>query len=73
MQAADIMLHLQDELDPKAASELESEIHSIPGVIAARFNKPHLLVVSYDPDDLRSETLLSHVQSKGYIAQLVGM
>ena len=62
-----------DKLEIRQQQELESEVRGVEGVIAPRFNQPHLLVVSYNPDTTGSSKLLSVVKAKGYSAQLVGM
>lgn len=73
MQNTDIMIHINELLDDNQRQQLESQLREIPGVIAPRFNKPHLLLVSYDLECTHSFKLLHLVKSKGYQAQLVGL
>jgi hypothetical protein len=73
LQTTDVMIHIDAQLDLSQQQAIESELRGIEGVIAPRFNKPHLLVVSYDSDVTNASVLLKAVKDKGYQAQLVGM
>ena len=73
MQSTDVMIHINESLDEASQQEIESELRSIKGVIAPRFNKLHLLVVAYDAELTSSPALLKHVIGKGYHAQLIGL
>ena len=73
MQPTDIMIHINESLAENKQQELESELRSVEGVIAPRFNKPHLLIVAYNTELTSSPELLKHVINKGYQAQLVGL
>ncbi|MEW8628044.1 MAG: ATP-binding protein [Candidatus Thiodiazotropha sp.] len=73
MNSTDIMIHINESLTEANQQELELEMRNIEGVIASRFNKPHLLVVAYDAELIGSPELLKHVMRKGYHAQLVGL
>ena len=73
MQTTDIMIHINDPLDPGQQQALEMELRGIDGVIAPRFNKPHLLVISYNSDVTSTAVLLKAVKDRGYQAQAVGM
>ena len=73
METCDIMIHIDESLAQIKQQELESELRSIEGVIAPRFNKPHLLVIAYDTMRTDSPALLKHVTDKGYQAQLVAL
>ena len=73
MQTTDIMIHINGTLDAAQQQAIESELREIEGVIAPRFDQPHLLVVLYDSDTTSSSALLNAVKGKGYQAQLVGL
>ncbi|MES9858722.1 MAG: ATP-binding protein [Sedimenticola sp.] len=73
MQASDIMIHIDENLMGSEQQELETTVRELEGVIAPRFNKEHLFLVSYNPDKINSSELLSTVKASGYKAQLVGM
>ncbi len=73
MQFVDTMIHINESLAVANRQELEADLRSLEGVIAPRFNKPHLLVVAYDAEATSSPVVLKHVIEKGYQAQLVGL
>ena len=73
MQTTDIMIHINEPLDATQRQAIESELREIEGVIAPRFDQPHLLVILYDSESTNSSTLLNVVKSKGYQAQLIGL
>jgi len=74
MYINDVVLHVNETLDPNARHELEDQMRSIDGVICPRFNErtPHLMMVAYDPDRLRTGDVLNEVRRKGYHAQHCG-
>lgn len=73
MQTTDIMIHIDEILDTNQQQAIETELRAIEGVIAPRFNKPHLLVISYNSDSTNTLALLKAVKDKGYKAQVVGL
>lgn len=73
MQAADIIIHINDNLNINQKHDVESQLRGIEGVIAPRFNKDHLLVIYFNLNKTNSSVLLNKVQSTGYQAQLVGL
>ena len=73
MDTSDVMIHIDGELDDSQRAALENGMLDADGVIASRFNKPHLLMVSFDPVKIGSKALLQIVQEKGHAGQLVGL
>jgi hypothetical protein len=73
MQTTDILIHINEQLEINQQQYVESELRNIDGVIAPRFNKPHLLLISYNSDKTSASKLFDAVKLKGYRAQLVGM
>ncbi|MEW6514987.1 MAG: ATP-binding protein [Pseudomonadota bacterium] len=73
MHTPDITIHIDQTLDTVTQQGLESSMREIDGVIAPRFNLPHMLVVLYNSEKTNPAALLDAVRSKGYQAQLVGM
>ncbi|MBK5963973.1 hypothetical protein CCR95_07695 [Thiocystis minor] len=73
MQTTDIMIHIDETLDTVQQQALESRIRGLQGVIAPRFNKPHLLLVAYNPDRTSSAVLLDAVKARGYTGRMVGL
>jgi hypothetical protein len=73
MHTPDITIHINQTLDAVSQQALETTMREIDGVIAPRFNLPHMLVVLYNSDKTSPAVLLNAVRSKGYQAQLVGL
>lgn len=73
MQTPEIMIHINEQLNLDQQQAIESAMREIDGVIAPRFNLPHMLVILYDADKIDSATLLDAIKSQGYQAQLVGL
>jgi hypothetical protein len=73
MHTPDIIIHIKQELDQEKQQALETSMREIDGVIAPRFNLPHMLVVLYNSERTTPAALLDVVKSKGYQAQLVGL
>lgn len=73
MHTPDITIHINESLDVTKQEALETAIREIDGVIAPRFNLPHMLVVLYDSEITSPVILLDAVRNKGYQAQLVGL
>ena len=73
MHTPDITIHINESLDAKKQEALEATMREIDGVIAPRFNLPHMLVVVYNSERTSPAVLLNAVTSKGYQAQLVGL
>lgn len=73
MHTPDITIHIDQTLDVAAQQALETSMREIDGVIAPRFNLPHMLVVLYNSEKTNPAALLDSVRNKGYRAQLVGL
>jgi hypothetical protein len=75
MHLVDLLIHVNETLGSTERASLEEELRKVEGVIAPRFNRetPHLLLVSYDPQEVDAHNLLNRVKHNGYNAQLVGM
>lgn len=73
MQTPDVVIHVTDSLTQDQQRSIEGALREVDGVIAPRFNKPHLLVVLYSAAKTNSSALLRTVTTAGYKAQLVGL
>ena len=73
-QIADITMHIDENTTHEDREILRDELLSTDGVMAAAYQdeKSHLLVMSYDPDALKSISLSLH-KNKGIHAELVGL
>ncbi|MDP1613148.1 MAG: hypothetical protein Q8M11_18995 [Sulfuritalea sp.] len=73
MHTPDVTIHINQTLTQDQQQVLESSMREIDGVIAPRFNLPHMLVVLYNAEKTTSAAILNAVRGKGYEAQLVGL
>jgi len=73
MNTVDVLIHITPTLDDEAKQSMTSAITALPGVNAAYFKKPHLLLARYDHRTREARELLHAVQRQGLDAQLVGL
>lgn len=71
----DVMIHLDPETKHSDREELRDLLLKQNGVDAAAYHddKPHLIIVEYDPDDISSQNLLEVITKRGIHAELVGL
>lgn len=76
MNTADLMIHVQPELDMQDRAMLERELLGRMGVDCAEFNDsphPYALMVKYDPDAVEGMELLQMVRRVDPAAFMVGL
>jgi hypothetical protein len=75
MTTADIMLHVDESLDPQGRERVQQSLREMTGVANVRSaeDTPHLFVVEYDPKALNSSDILHRVTGSGLHAELVGL
>ncbi|HDP88697.1 MAG TPA: ATP-binding protein [Thioalkalivibrio sp.] len=71
----DVTLHIDEALDTDQLEHLESRLRAQEGVISVgrRPDRPHLMVVEYNPRRATGERILSTVRSDGLHAELIGL
>ncbi len=71
----DVMLHIDPDTDHDEREYLRDMILKHDGVDAAAYHddKPHLMIIEYDPDEVTSQQLLGIVRKRGIRAELVGL
>lgn len=71
----DVLVHIDEPLGHDEFQGLERVLRTDPGVISVSFHddKPHLLVVQFDPQLTGTGRILQQVIDHGVHAQLVGM
>ena len=72
-QITDIIIHVDESINNLEEEVLLGELRKVEGVMTPGFNRPHLMLVTYDPEKVNSYELLSTVRSEGYHAQLIGI
>ena len=72
---ADVTLHIDEALNYSARSDLEDSFRRCEGVISVHFNqdRPHLVVLEYNPDVVRGRDLLDIVQYQGFHGEMIGL
>ena len=75
IQLADIVVHIDEALEPERRSEIEAQLRTIDGVVSVNNpdEKPHLAIVEYNPDKTSSAVILNTVMDQGVRAELVGL
>jgi len=73
-ESTDVVVHINENLDRESRELLISKINVLEGVVSASLadERPHLMIVGYDPDKTRSHEVLSGVKNTGVHAQLIG-
>jgi hypothetical protein len=71
----DVTLHVDENLDPARRLDLDSALRAVNGVISVHNpdEKPHLIMVEYNPDSTNSRALLDCVLATGVHAELIGL
>jgi len=65
MSTADMLIHVQPELDPQVRKDLERKLLGRVGVECAEFEHkphPHEITVRYDPNEIAGMAILQVVQ-----------
>lgn len=71
---ADVVIHINEELDSTYREKLSNDVSDFEGVISAdlKDKRPHLMIVAYNPGITKSLNILAGVKDAGMHAQLVG-
>ncbi len=74
MYTGDIVIHINEELDDNSIHELEHQIGEEPGILCACAHERtrHLMVVDFDPTEVRPSGIVQSFRDHGYHAQMVG-
>ena len=69
-----VVVHIDESLNSNNREELLHKIEAIDGVLSAdvQDQRPHLMIVDYNPHQTKSVDVLNGVQNSGVHAQLVG-
>ena len=71
---ADVVVHIDETLATDELNSLVDAIRGIDGVISAgTHDRPHLVTVAYNPDNVNSKAILEKVKSQGCHAELIGI
>ncbi len=72
---SDIVIHIDEDLSDEQIHALERDLAWVDGVYCACVNERarHLMLVDFDPADVRPERMLREVQAHGMHAELIGL
>lgn len=75
IKLVDVTVHIDETLSKEQRQGMEDTLRALDGVVsvAAKGEKPHLVVVEYNPDRISSGAILSAVKNLGVHAELVGL
>lgn len=75
IQMTDVTLHIDETLDENDLDIVEEDLRENDGVISVHReeNRPHLMMVEYNPDRVTSRNILNTVTSQGLHAELIGL
>lgn len=75
MDMADVVIGIKETVDHDRRVEIADAIRAQAGVmgVAHHDEKPHLLLVEYNPAEVHAKDLLQVALDKGVHAQLVGL
>ena len=71
----DVTLHIDEDTTHNQREDLRDAFLCKKGVMSAdcRDERPHLMIVGYDPEDITTAELIATVQNSGYHAEMVAM
>lgn len=71
----DVTLHIDEETTHTEREKLRDAFFRKNGVLTAdiRDEKPHLMIVGFDPEEITSAELLKTVKRNGYHAEMIAM
>ena len=71
---ADVLFHIDETLDDQGVNQLVHDMAFQRGVRTACVNcdNPHLMLVEYDPMEVKAQALLGALTSRGLHAEMVG-
>jgi len=71
----DVTLHIDEDTTHDEREQLRDTFLHKNGVMTAdyRDDRPHLMIVGFDPEDITSIELLETVENCGYHAELIGL
>jgi len=72
---ADVTVHIDEPLDRAHRAEMGVGLRTLEGVVNVHNPdaRPHLTVVQYNPDRIKSADVLRAVSRKGVHAELIGL
>ena len=75
MDIVDVIIHVDETIDHDRRTEIADTVRAHKGVAGVAYHdeKPHLMIVEYDPAEVTAQALLKVVLDQGVHAELVGL
>lgn len=75
IKMVDVMIHIDEEMDDDKRQAVMDSIWQLDGIIGVIFHaeKPHLLIIEYNPDKSSSSQFIEKVRENGLHGELVGL
>jgi len=75
IKLVDITLHIDETLDHAQLQGIADKLRQQEGIVSVAFHddKPHLMIVEYNPDKNKSADILKAVTAQGVHAELIGL
>lgn len=75
IKLAEVTLHITEDTTHEQREAFRDSLLGMDGVLAAAYHdeKPHLLLVEYNPDKTKSIEFVTAAQGRGLHAQLIGL
>ena len=75
MEMVDVTMHIDETIDHERRTKIADTIRAHKGVMAVAHHdeKPHLMIIEYNPDAVTSHELLQFVLDQGVHAELIGL
>lgn len=75
IKMVDVTLHIDEDITHDDREDFRNTLLDMTGVMAAACHdeKPHLMVIEYDPDAVSSKEFVVAAQSRGYHSELIGL
>ena len=75
IKLADVMIHIDADINDKIRSQVEASLRGLEDVVSVSMpeDKPHLVIVEYNPDKTSSGVLLAAVREMAGHAELIGL
>ena len=75
VKMVDVTLHIDENTTHDKREELRDSLLNLDGVMAAvcHDEKPHLVIVEYNPDSIKSSEFIAAANKNGLHAELVGL
>jgi hypothetical protein len=72
---ADVTLHIDENTTHVEREKFRDVLLAMDGVMAAAYHdeKPHLMIIEYDPQVVKSIDFVNTAKSSGFHAELIGL